>query len=378
MASAFIEREGSGESLRYRVRYRLGGRDTPKLSAGSFAKKKHAQTRRDWVAGELAAMRVPDLEALAARQGPTLTLREVAERWRRSRVDVSDGTAATYAVNLGRVLPTLGQLEPHAITAADVAALVAELHEDDGGEGLARESIRKTLSTLAMVLDFAKVVPNPARDTDVRLPHEARDEVDPPIAMQVEAAFWLMPPGYKLPMLVYDATGMRASELEGLRWRDVDEPGRRWRVSRIVTKTKRSRWVPVSRVIEPCRAEVVFDAVTMLVPREDRARDAQVFAGFSADAFRTSLARACRNAGVPDFSPHDLRDRRATLWHLAGVPVAQAAEWLGHSPNEHLKTYVHATLDDRTELDYERLLASIRGRDDLLGVVVPGHRRGTV
>jgi hypothetical protein len=31
--------------------------------------------------------------------------------------------------------------------------------------------------------------------------------------------------------------------------------------------------------------------------------------------------------------------------------VAEAASWLGHSPQEHLKTYAHATLADRTELD---------------------------
>ena len=81
-----------------------------------------------------------------------------------------------------------------------------------------------------------------------------------------------------------------------------------------------------------------------------------MFAGFGADAFRTALGRACKAAGVPDFSPHDLRHRRATLWHLAGVPVAQASSWLGHSANEHLKTYAHASLDDRTEIDYRDLL----------------------
>jgi integrase len=54
---------------------------------------------------------------------------------------------------------------------------------------------------------------------------------------------------------------------------------------------------------------------------------------------------------VPAFSPHDLRHRRATLWHLGGVPAAQASAWLGHSAQEHLRTYAHAVLD-RTEVDY--------------------------
>jgi integrase len=76
-----------------------------------------------------------------------------------------------------------------------------------------------------------------------------------------------------------------------------------------------------------------------------------MFAGFGADRFRTALTRTCKAAGVPLFSPHDLRHRRATLWHLQVVPAAEAASWLGHSPQAHLKTNTHATLVDRDELD---------------------------
>ncbi len=91
---------------------------------------------------------------------------------------------------------------------------------------------------------------------------------------------------------------------------------------RVLTKTRQARWVPVPQTV----LERVLDAV----PREDRSLDRQVLDGFDADAFRTSLARACKATGTPAFSPHDLRHRRATLWHLAGIPVAEAASWLGH------------------------------------------------
>jgi len=50
-----------------------------------------------------------------------------------------------------------------------------------------------------------------------------------------------------------------------------------------------------------------------------------------------------------------LRHRRATLWHLGGVPVAEAAGWLGHSAQEHFKTYEHVVLD-RSEVDYRALV----------------------
>lgn len=80
-----------------------------------------------------------------------------------------------------------------------------------------------------------------------------------------------------------------------------------------------------------------------------------MFAGFGADRFRTAITRACKATGTPHIHPHDLRHRRATLWHLSGVPAAQAAGWLGHSAQEHLRTYAHVMID-RTELDYASLL----------------------
>lgn len=335
---------------RYRVVYRLAGSGSPHHYGGSFPTKAEALERKRWIDGELAGLRGSEIGArLKERLEPVrpVTLREIAARWRESRIDVSEGTRKTYATNLDRVLPTLGDRAPATISAADVAALAAELH--DGGGGLKRESIRKTLSTLAQVLDFAKVAPNPARDGDVRLPADDSEEVNPPTADHVTAAHNAIAPAYRLAVLVLDSTGMRVGELESLRWGDVDERAGRWRVSRATAKTRKGRWVPVP--------EIVLHRVLDAVPREDRDLDGQVLSGFDADAFRTALARACKASGTPAFSPHDLRHRRATLWHLGGVPVAEAAGWLGHSAQEHLKTYAHVVLD-RSEVDYGSLIGA--------------------
>jgi integrase len=86
-----------------------------------------------------------------------------------------------------------------------------------------------------------------------------------------------------------------------------------------------------------------------------------VFEGVTADRLRTAITRSCTAASVPAFSPHDLRHRRATLWHLVGVPAAQAASWLGHSAQEHLRTYAHAVLD-RTEIDYGAWSPTLLGK----------------
>jgi integrase len=137
--------------------------------------------------------------------------------------------------------------------------------------------------------------------------------------------------------------------LEGLSWGYVDEERSRWRVSASVSKTRHARWVSVP--------PEVFAAVTALVAREDRVPERRVFQGFGGNRFRTALTRACTAAGVPTFSPHDLRHRRISLLHLAGIPWARIGEHVGQrSLRVTADTYSHVLVDE-AELDYAELLA---------------------
>jgi integrase len=203
-----------------------------------------------------------------------------------------------------------------------------------------RETIRKSLLALGRVLDFASVRPNPVRDrVHVRLPREQRAEINPPTAAQLEAVVRVLPSRYRLPALVLDGTGMRVGELERLTWGDVDEPRGRWRVSAGTSKTDRARWVQVPPDL--------FIAVCEIVPREDRTPERRVFQGFGADRFRTALTRPCTAAGVPHFSPHDLRHRWNSLLHLARVPWARIGEHVGQrSLRVRADTYSHVLADD--------------------------------
>jgi integrase len=76
-----------------------------------------------------------------------------------------------------------------------------------------------------------------------------------------------------------------------------------------------------------------------------------------ADALRTSIAKACKAAGVPLWSRHDLRHRRISLLHLRGVPWARIGEFVGQrSLSVTADTYTHVLTDER-EIDYRALLA---------------------
>lgn len=99
-------------------------------------------------------MRVPDFRLIASEP---VTLRTLAQRWQASRVDVSEGTAQTYRVVLARLVPRLGDQLANRIDAQAVADLVADLH----ATGLKKQTIRKTVSVLAMIFDHARIEPNP-------------------------------------------------------------------------------------------------------------------------------------------------------------------------------------------------------------------------
>jgi integrase len=264
-----------------------------------------------------------------------------------SRVDLAKNTRTRHGVELKLILPVLGTRRLDELTPADVAEFVATLV----AEGYARGTIRKTLQTLAMVLDDAGVTPNPARDRHVRLPREEPEEINPPPAAHLEAVYRLLPSKHRLAFLFLDWSGARVSAIDLTLVSDYDEPRRRVRLRAATTKSRRALWIE----LHPVLADALEHE---LGPREDRDPGARLFSGSGADALRTSIAKACRAAAVPLFSPHDLRHRRISLLHLRGVPWARIGEFVGQRNLSVTADVYSHVLGDETELDYTGLLGS--------------------
>lgn len=116
------------------------------------------------------------------------------------------------------------------------------------------------------------------------------------------------------------------------------------------------RWVEPSSGWEWAWWSELFATVIALVPREDRDPADRVFPDTGQAQLRTAIARACKAAGVPRFSPHDLRHRRISLWHHQGVPWATIGSWVGQrSLSTTADTYTHVLLDGR-DLTWDELL----------------------
>jgi hypothetical protein len=221
--------------VRYRVLYRLGGRESKERYGGSFRTLKLAQVRKAWLVGELAAQRVPDLSALVAKAALAPTLREATERWKASRIDVSEGTRTNDRVNTERVLRRDPKLATSAVDSLDVErwaqvfAGLAASHE--------RGTLKKSKEAFAMVYDHLALDPNPLRDPRVKLPHARPADMVVPIAAHVEAVAKVLPAQHLLPYLTIDWTGLRLGAVEGRESGSLTSTGKRSSLGRRLRRT---------------------------------------------------------------------------------------------------------------------------------------------
>jgi integrase len=191
----------------------------------------------------------------------------------------------------------------------------------------------------------------PDRLKRVRLPHEKAADRTVPLCAHVEAVHRLLAPAYRLPFLWLDWSGARLGSVQSLRVGDYDEPARRVRLRASTQKTDTPLWVE----LHPALADAIEAS---LPPREDRDPEAPLFPGTSADRLRTAIARACKAAGVPTFSPHALRHRRVSLLHESGWSTARIAEFVGHDDLTTTLGVYTQVMGDRREADYAELLAA--------------------
>ncbi len=78
----------------------------------------------------------------------------------------------------------------------------------------------------------------------------------------------------------------------------------------------------------------------------------------SESGVRDAMRRACTAVEIPHYHPHDLRHRRATIWHHAGMPARDLAHRGGWSrATVPLEVYTHTM--PLTEAPIEALQATL-------------------
>jgi integrase len=133
-------------------------------------------------------------------------------------------------------------------------------------------------------------------------------------------------------------TGMRAGEILGLRWKQVDFKNRVITLGAEDTKTQERREVPLN-------AELI--QILMKVERVVGCPQVFTFRGKPIARTKFSFTHAVRKAGIEDFRFHDLRHCAITNLRKAGVSDNVIMSISGHKTNAMFKRYDRVDRGDR-------------------------------
>jgi integrase len=224
------------------------------------------------VAGELAAGRNPaeTLRALLNPPAPVKvrTLTDWGPLYVASRHDVQNVRAMQG--HLKRVTKWGGERNPDGLTVADCQEFLASLVAD-----MKPDSIKRYWGTFRLLLDFAGVEPNPARDKRIKLPSVVINEPTPPTAKQVLAILDNIADKPKiLPLVVMEQIAIEPGVVASLEWGDVDVAENRFRLKRRNVKGNTS-----VRARSPQVPGWLMDVIEDTCPLEDRTAERRVFPG---------------------------------------------------------------------------------------------------
>jgi integrase len=345
---ASIERDGP---KRWRVRYDAprgpDGRRRQRMKRG-FATRRAAQ---QWLAETTTSIAKNSYIAPQRR-----TVDQYADQWLPSvRLSLEPTTFALYeTLYRAYVRPALGGVQLQQLTRDQLATFYGSLRTRTG-RPLAAKTVRGihvfVHKMLADAVEGNLLARNPADGVHRRLPKASKRPATVWTAEQT-GAFLASVSDHRLyaAFLVFATTGMRRSEVLGLRWTGVDlDAGTLAVVGKLVlvggvptladgTKTERSE-----RAVD-------LDASTVAELRDHRKRQAAerlawgegyvdhglVFCQENGEPlhpsrFLKAFGRLTRDAGLPPIRLHDLRHGWATAALKGGVHPKVVQERLGHS-----------------------------------------------
>jgi integrase len=261
------------------------------------------------------------------------------------------------------ISPAMGNRRVETVSRQDVERLARTML----ARGLAPKTVRNVMSFLfsvfALAVDEGWATANPVAralrpkrrrsgDTNPDLQFLTLSELDAVIAAIPDRTIDkdVLGPVLRVLILAAASTGLRQSELLGLRWRDVDQTAQRVRVRNAWVRKEHSgegksdlstkRSVPMTD-----RLAVELKKLRM---RTVFAHDDDLVFGhpeLGSPLDRTKVTRrfqaACSTAGARRVRFHDLRHTFGTTMAAASVPLRTIQEYMGHADLKTTQIYAH-------------------------------------
>lgn len=300
--------------------------------------------------------------------GDALILRLKAKGRKKSYVETAESIIRVHLRDAPEFAKDLDK-----ITEDDVERYIARKRRGKGttGEGkLSAKTVRNHLGVLHSIFDLGRrrrwCASNPVALAEGPVVRQNETNIRFLTPVELEALCRAEYPEDDLgsiePTLYRTAamTGLRQSELLGLRWRDIDWTAQRVRVVKGYVRGEfndpksegSARSVPMPTVVAQELARL-FNRTPW------KADDDLVFAhpGTGKPIDRSKLLKRLRQAenraGVRPVTFHELRHTFGTRMAAAGIPLRTIQEWMGHSDTKTTQKYAHyaphATEADRVD-----------------------------
>jgi integrase len=313
---------------------------------------------------------VPTVDEVATSLRKQLELRGMSNRYR-------DNCERMQRVHIA---PRMGDRKASEVSTQEVEDLAGAMIK----RGLSPKTVRNSLTFLQSVFEHAIergwMRENPARRA-VRPGRRRQGDVKPDLQFltleELEAVLLAIPdetvvrapgpregrqgpapppppdvlgPVLRVLILTAAMSGLRQSELLGLRWRDVDWAARRIRVRNIYVRGEHSsegksdlstrRSVPLA---DRLAGELDRWSQRTLYGGDDDLVFAHPQLGVPVDGAKVSkrFKAACTEAGVRQIRFHDLRHTFATRMAASGQPLRAIQEFLGHADITTTQIYAH-------------------------------------
>ena len=175
------------------------------------------------------------------------------------------------------------------------------------------------------------------------LPQKVKPEISIPTEAELSAIFeTARGTKYELPIMLAVWMGLRASEIRGLRWEDIN--GEYITVKRAIVEGEFGPVEKGTKTFSGTRTLHLPPYLADLIQQQDHAQDHIVT--LSGHAMYNGFGRICEKAGVPHFRFHDLRHMNASVMLAAGIPNKYAQERIGHATDNMLKTVYQHTIQE--------------------------------
>jgi integrase len=294
---------------------------------------------RSWRADTYRAIQRNELRAPSR-----VTVREACESWlegaEAGRIHARGGPYKPSALRGYRqtleahVYPALGHMRLADVRRSDLMRLVEDLR----GRGLSGSTIRNAIAPLRVVygraVDLGEVAVNPCAGLKLPAADGRRDGIPSPDDLVRFLGALAGPDRAIFATAAY--AGLRAGELQALRWEDIDLPCGLIRVRRSYDSKARRFVAPKSKA--GTRTVPMFGRLkAILAEHKLRAgRTAGLVFGRDGEtpvdtrALARRVETACKRAGVSPYGLHACRHGAASLMIAAGVNAKALSNFIGH------------------------------------------------